>query len=43
LRRGEYRVFFDLKGDDAIEIAAVRHRKEAYLPPPPAFFCKCGF
>jgi mRNA-degrading endonuclease RelE of RelBE toxin-antitoxin system len=30
LRCGDYRVFFDLKGDDAIEITAVRHRKEAY-------------
>jgi mRNA-degrading endonuclease RelE of RelBE toxin-antitoxin system len=30
LRCGDYRVFFDLKGDDTIEITAVRHRKEAY-------------
>ena len=30
LRCGDYRVFFDLKNDDAIEITAVRHRKEAY-------------
>jgi mRNA-degrading endonuclease RelE of RelBE toxin-antitoxin system len=39
LRCGDYRVFFDLKGDDAIEIVAVRHRKEAYCCPlPPPFF-----
>jgi mRNA-degrading endonuclease RelE of RelBE toxin-antitoxin system len=30
LRCGDYRVFFDLKGDNTIEITAVRHRKEAY-------------
>jgi mRNA-degrading endonuclease RelE of RelBE toxin-antitoxin system len=30
LRCGDYRVFFDLKDADAIEITAVRHRKEAY-------------
>jgi mRNA-degrading endonuclease RelE of RelBE toxin-antitoxin system len=30
LRCGDYRVFFDLKDDDAIEVTAVRHRKEAY-------------
>ena len=30
LRCGDYRVFFDLKNDDAIEVTAVRHRKEAY-------------
>jgi mRNA-degrading endonuclease RelE of RelBE toxin-antitoxin system len=30
LRCGEYRFFFDLKNDDAIEVTAVRHRKEAY-------------
>ena len=30
LRCGDYRVFFDLKGDNTIEISAVRHRKEAY-------------
>lgn len=30
LRCGDYRVFFDLKNDDAIEITAVRHRKDAY-------------
>jgi len=30
LRCGEYRVFFDSKGDDRIEITAVRHRREAY-------------
>jgi mRNA-degrading endonuclease RelE of RelBE toxin-antitoxin system len=30
LRCGDYRVFFDLKNDDTIEVTAVRHRKEAY-------------
>ncbi len=30
LRCGDYRVFFDLKADEAMEIIAVRHRKEAY-------------
>ncbi|HEY6304474.1 MAG TPA: type II toxin-antitoxin system RelE/ParE family toxin [Candidatus Acidoferrum sp.] len=30
LRCGDYRVFFNLKNNDTIEIAAVRHRKEAY-------------
>ena len=30
LRCGDYRVFFDLKSDNTIEITAVRHRKEAY-------------
>ena len=30
LRCGEYRVFFDLKNSTAIDITAVRHRKEAY-------------
>ena len=30
LRCGDYRVFFDLKGSAAIDITAVRHRKEAY-------------
>jgi mRNA-degrading endonuclease RelE of RelBE toxin-antitoxin system len=30
LRCGDYRVFFDLKGNDTIQITAVRHRKEAY-------------
>ena len=30
LRCGNYRVFFDLKNDDAIEVTAVRHRKDAY-------------
>jgi mRNA-degrading endonuclease RelE of RelBE toxin-antitoxin system len=30
LRCGEYRVFFDLKGDNTIEITGVRHRREAY-------------
>jgi mRNA-degrading endonuclease RelE of RelBE toxin-antitoxin system len=30
LRCGDYGVFFDLKGDNTIEITAVRHRKEAY-------------
>ena len=30
LRCGDYRVFFDLKGDNAIEVTGVRHRREAY-------------
>jgi mRNA-degrading endonuclease RelE of RelBE toxin-antitoxin system len=30
LRCGDYRVFFDQKDDNAIEISAVRHRREAY-------------
>ena len=30
LRCGEYRVFFDLKDNNRIEIIAVRHRKDAY-------------
>jgi mRNA-degrading endonuclease RelE of RelBE toxin-antitoxin system len=30
LRCGDYRVFFDRKGEDAIAITAVRHRREAY-------------
>ena len=30
LRCGDYRVFFDLKGEDTIEITGVRNRKEAY-------------
>lgn len=30
LRCGDYRVFFDLKDGNAIEIIGVRHRKEAY-------------
>ena len=30
LRCGNYRVFFDLKEGSAIEITAVRHRREAY-------------
>jgi len=30
LRCGDYRVFFDLKNNEAIEVTAVRHRKEAY-------------
>lgn len=30
LRCGDYRVFFDLKGEDAIEITGVRNRREAY-------------
>jgi mRNA-degrading endonuclease RelE of RelBE toxin-antitoxin system len=30
LRCGDYRVFFDLRGDTTIEITAVRHRREAY-------------
>ena len=29
LRCGDYRVFFDLKNPAAIDITAVRHRKEA--------------
>jgi mRNA-degrading endonuclease RelE of RelBE toxin-antitoxin system len=27
---GDYRVFFEFKDDNTIEITAVRHRKEAY-------------
>jgi mRNA-degrading endonuclease RelE of RelBE toxin-antitoxin system len=30
LRCGDYRVFFDLKNSSAIDITAVRHRREAY-------------
>jgi mRNA-degrading endonuclease RelE of RelBE toxin-antitoxin system len=30
LRCGEYRVFFDVKSDDVVEITSVRHRREAY-------------
>ncbi|MGO9097813.1 MAG: type II toxin-antitoxin system RelE family toxin [Bryobacteraceae bacterium] len=30
LRCGDYRVFFDLKGENTIEISGVRHRREAY-------------
>ena len=30
LRAGDYRVFFDQKGENAIHITAVRHRKDAY-------------
>jgi mRNA-degrading endonuclease RelE of RelBE toxin-antitoxin system len=30
LRCSDYGVFFDLKGDNTIEITVVRHRKEAY-------------
>jgi mRNA-degrading endonuclease RelE of RelBE toxin-antitoxin system len=30
LRCGDYRVFFDFKDYKLIEIAAVRHRKDAY-------------
>jgi mRNA-degrading endonuclease RelE of RelBE toxin-antitoxin system len=30
LRCGDYRVFFDLKNDNTIEITGVRHRKDAY-------------
>jgi mRNA-degrading endonuclease RelE of RelBE toxin-antitoxin system len=30
LRCGEYRAFFDLKGENTIEITGVRHRREAY-------------
>jgi len=30
LRCGDHRVFFDLKGDNIIEIIAVRNRREAY-------------
>ena len=30
LRCSDYRLFFDLKNEDAIEVTAVRHRKEAY-------------
>jgi mRNA-degrading endonuclease RelE of RelBE toxin-antitoxin system len=30
LRCGDYRVFFDLKDENSIEITSVRHRREAY-------------
>ena len=30
LRCGDYRVFFDRKEEHAIDITAVRHRREAY-------------
>jgi mRNA-degrading endonuclease RelE of RelBE toxin-antitoxin system len=30
LRCGDYRVFFDLGDENAIEITAVKHRREAY-------------
>lgn len=30
LRCGDYRLFFDPKGDNAIEITGVRNRREAY-------------
>ena len=30
LRCGDYRVFFDLKGENTIAIASVRNRREAY-------------
>jgi len=30
LRCGDYRVFFDRRGETTIEITAVRHRSEAY-------------
>jgi len=30
LRCGDYRVFFELRAENAIEVAAVRHRREAY-------------
>ena len=30
LRCGDYRVFFDLKGENAIEITGVRNRRQAY-------------
>jgi mRNA-degrading endonuclease RelE of RelBE toxin-antitoxin system len=30
LRCGDYRVFFDHKGENIIEITAIRHRREAY-------------
>jgi mRNA-degrading endonuclease RelE of RelBE toxin-antitoxin system len=30
LRCGDYRVFFDHRGETSIEITAVRHRREAY-------------
>jgi len=30
LRCGDHRVFFDLKGESAIEITAVKNRRDAY-------------
>ncbi len=30
LRCGDYRIFFQLNNEDAIEITGVRHRREAY-------------
>ena len=30
LRCGDYRVFFDLKGENTIEITGVKHSREAY-------------
>jgi mRNA-degrading endonuclease RelE of RelBE toxin-antitoxin system len=30
LRCGDYRVFFDLKDENTIQITTVRHRREAY-------------
>jgi len=30
LRCGDYRLFFDLKNNNTVEITGVRHRKEAY-------------
>ena len=30
LRCGDYRVFFDQKNEESIEVTAVRNRKEAY-------------
>ncbi len=30
LRCGDYRLFFDHRNEDTIEITGVRHRKEAY-------------
>jgi mRNA-degrading endonuclease RelE of RelBE toxin-antitoxin system len=30
LRCGDYRVFFDLKGENTIEITGVRNRRDAY-------------
>ena len=30
LRCGDYRVFFELAGENIIEITGVRHRREAY-------------
>jgi len=30
LRCGDYRVFFDKKAENLIEVTAIRHRREAY-------------